>query len=129
MMRSTFVRRFVIHLVSLSLLSIGFAQSAGAGMIGTQQLIDGNTRTATITRVVNLIARQDVAQQLQAFGVDQATVMSRVDNMTQAELLHLEGQLDQNIVGGDGAITIIGIVFLVLLILELVGVTDIFKSI
>jgi hypothetical protein len=40
----------------------------------------------------------------------------------------LEGSLDRQIAGGD-AIAVIGVVFLVLLILELVGVTDIFKSI
>lgn len=129
MIRSKFVRKFVINLVTFSLLSIGFAQSAGAGMIGTQQLIDGQARNATITRVEALLTRQDVSHQLRAFGVDPAFVMSRVDNLTQAELAQLEGQLDTNIVGGDGAIAVIGVVFLVLLILELVGVTDIFKRI
>jgi hypothetical protein len=31
--------------------------------------------------------------------------------------------------GADGALTVLGIVLLVLLVLELVGVTDVFKSI
>lgn len=128
MIRSNRVRKFIINLVSFSLLSVGFVQSAGAGMIGTQQLIDGNSRNATSTRVETLLAREDVAQQLQAFGVDQAFLMSRVDNMTQAELVQLEGRLDKNVAGGDGAIAVIGVVFLVLMILELTGVTDIFKS-
>jgi hypothetical protein len=128
MIRSKSVQKFIIHLVSFSLLSIGFAQSSGAGMIGTQAFIDGNARSATVTRVEALLARQDVADSLQTFGVEPAFVMSRVDNMTQAELVQLEGRLDQNIAGGD-AIAVIGVVFLVLMILELVGVTDIFKSI
>ena len=38
------------------------------------------------------------------------------------------GKIDQQIAGGD-ILAVIGIVFVVLLILELVGVTDIFKSI
>lgn len=128
MIRSKRLRQFVINLLSVSLLSMGFAQSAGAGMIGTQQLIDGNARNATIMRVESLLAREDVAHQLQAFGVDQAFVMSRVDNMTQTEITVLEGQLDRNIAGGS-AVGVIGVVFLVLMILELVGVTDIFKAI
>lgn len=129
MIRSKLIRKLIINLVSFSLLSIGFAQSAGAGMIGTQRLIDANARIETITRVETLLARQNVAHQLQAFGVDQALVMSRVETMTQTELAELEDRLDANIAGGDSAIAIIGVVFLVLLILELVGVTDIFKRI
>jgi hypothetical protein len=48
--------------------------------------------------------------------------------MTDSELASFESSLSQGIVGGD-ALAVIGAVFLVLLILELVGVTDIFKSI
>ena len=48
--------------------------------------------------------------------------------MTTAELLELESRFDEQVAGGD-ALGVIGAVFLVLLILELVGVTDIFKSI
>ena len=55
-------------------------------------------------------------------------MLARVDQMTSAELASFESSLNQGIVGGD-ALAIIGTVFLVLLILELVGVTDIFKSI
>ncbi len=40
----------------------------------------------------------------------------------------LEAEMDRQIAGGD-ALSLIGAVFLVLLILELVGVTDVFKSI
>lgn len=129
MIRSNYLRKFVINLVSFSLISVGFAQSAGAQMIGTQELIDGIAQNATVTRVEALLARNDVAHQLQAFGVDQAFVMSRIDNMTPTELAELEGRLDKSIAGGDSAIAIIGVVFLVLMILELVGVTDIFKAI
>jgi len=48
--------------------------------------------------------------------------------LTQAELITLESQFNEQIAGGD-ALAVIGAVFLVLLILELVGVTDVFKSI
>jgi hypothetical protein len=61
------------------------------------------------------------------FGVDPLAVQSRVGNMTDAELLALEGRLDTNVAGGD-AIAVIGVVFLVLIILELMGITDIFKA-
>lgn len=127
-MRSTMLRNFVVRLVSLSLISLGLAQVSGAGMIGTQQVIQGEARDARITHVATILARDDVARQLVAFGVDPLAVQSRVGNMTDAELLGLEGKLDKQVAGG-GAIGVIGVVFLVLLILEIVGVTDIFKKV
>jgi hypothetical protein len=121
------LRNFVIRLVSLSLLSLGLAQASGAAMIGTQQVIQSEARDARVTRVESFLARQDVAIQLAMFGVDPLAVQSRVGNMTDAELLTLEGGLDKQVAGGD-AVAIVGAVFIVLIILELVGITDIFKS-
>lgn len=125
-MRSIMLRKFVIRIVSLSLLSLGLAQVSGAAMIGTQQVVQSEARNAHLTRVESILAREDVASQLVAFGVDPLAVQSRVGNMTDAELLALEGKLDQQIAGGE-AVAIIGAVFLVLIILEFVGITDIFK--
>jgi hypothetical protein len=122
------LRNFIVRLVSLSLLSLGLAQASGAAMIGTQQVVQSEARDARLIRVETILGRDDVARQLVAFGVDPLVVQSRVGNMTDAELLALEGKLDKQVVGGD-AVAIIGVVFLVLLILEVVGVTDIFKRV
>ncbi len=43
--------------------------------------------------------------------------------------MELEGQIDEQIAGGADILAVIGIVFVVLLILDLTGVTDVFKSI
>jgi len=121
-------RGFLLRLVSMSIICMGFAQAAPAGMIGTSYLIDNEARAASLSRVEVLLARDDVARQLAALGVDQETVVERLNGLSTAELLVLEGQIDDQVAGGD-ALAVIGAVFLVLLILELVGVTDIFKSI
>lgn len=126
-MRSQILRNFVVRLVSISLLSLGLVQTSGAGMIGTQQAIQSEARDTSITRVQAILARKDVAKQLVMFGVDPLAIQSRVGNMTDAELLVLEGNLDKQVAGGS-AIGVIGVVFLVLIILEFVGITDIFKA-
>jgi hypothetical protein len=97
-------------------------------MISTQQVVQSEARDSRISRVETILARDDVAGQLVAFGVDPLIVQARVGNMTDAELLALEGKLNEQVAGGD-AVAVIGVVFLVLLILELVGVTDIFKKV
>lgn len=120
-------RGALMRLISISIVCMGFAQAAPAGMIGTAHMLEDETRAASLSRVEVLLARADVGRQLEAFGVDQAMVAERLNGLSSAELLELEGQLDSQVAGGD-IVGIVGAVFIVLLILELVGVTDIFKS-
>ena len=120
-------RGALLRLVSVSIVCMGFAQVAPAGMIGTAYMLEDESRAASVSRIEILLARGDVARQLEAFGVDQALVVERLNGLSHAELLQLEGQLDSQVAGSD-IIGLIGAVFVVLLILELVGVTDIFKS-
>ena len=126
-MRSKILQTFVVRVVSFSLLSLGLVQTSTAGLIGTQQVVQSESRDASITRVETILAREDVAKQLVAFGVDPLAVQSRVGNLTDSELLALEGNLDKQ-VAGAGAVGIVGAVFIVLIILEFVGIIDIFKK-
>jgi hypothetical protein len=121
------LRNFVVRLVSLSLMSLGLAQVSCAAMIGTQRVIQNEARDARITRVETILTRQDVARQLVLFGVDPLAVQLRVGNMTDAELLTLEVTLVKQVAGGD-AVAFVGAVFLVLIFLEIMGITDIFKN-
>ena len=127
-MKLSRLRGVFVRLISLALVSAGFAQSAWAGTIGTGYMLEADARETSLARVEALLARDDVARQLESLGVDPAIVGERLRGLTDAELVALEGRIDQQTAGGD-ALAIIGAVFLVLLILELVGVTDIFKSI
>lgn len=126
-MRSKMLRNVVVRLVSISLMSLGLVQASSAGMIGTQQVVQSEARDASIGRVEAILARDDVARQLVAFGVDPQAVQLRVGNLTDTELLELEGNLDKHVAGGS-AVGLIGAVFVVLMILEFVGVIDIFKK-
>ena len=121
-------RGALMRLLSVSIICMGFAQVAPAGVIGTAYMLDEESRAASLSRIEVLLAREDVGRQLEAFGVDRAMVLERLNGLSNAELLELEGQIESQVAGGD-ILAVIGIVFVVLLILELVGVTDIFKSI
>jgi hypothetical protein len=120
-------RGALMRLVSVSIICMGFAQVAPAGMIGTAHLVSEESRAASLSRMEVLLAREDVSRQLEAFGVDRALVVERLNGLSHAELMELEGQLESQIAGGD-VIAVVGVVFVVLMILELVGVIDIFKS-
>ena len=120
-------RGALMRLVSVSIICMGFAQVAPAGMIGTAYMVDEESRATSLSRIEVLLAREDVSRQLEAFGVDRALVVERLNGLSHAELMELEGKLGEQVAGGD-VVAIVGVVFIVLLILELVGVTDIFKS-
>lgn len=127
-MRNKILRLFVLRLFALSLVSLGFMQTASAGLIGTGALADAQSAEASVAELRVLLEREDVAAQLSALGVDSQDVLARVGNMSDAEIMAFQERLDAGVAGGD-AVAIIGTVFLVLLILELVGVTDVFKAI
>jgi hypothetical protein len=127
-MKFSCLRQSLLHVVSLAIVCTGFSQVSYAGVIETGYLADQEDRAASIARVEVLLASAEVARQFEKLGVDQALVAQRIQALSNTELLLLEEQMDRQVAGGD-ALAVIGTVFLVLLILELVGVTDIFKSI
>lgn len=118
----------LVLLIAASLMSMGFVQTAGAGIISTEAALELQERKQRIERINSVLARDSVQQQLIAFGVDPATAQERIASLSDSELVVLQQRMDTLPAGADSALTVLGIVLLVLLVLELVGVTDIFKS-
>jgi hypothetical protein len=99
-----------------------------AGIISTEQALATEQRAQQINRVQDLLQREAVQQQLQALGVAPQDAAARVAQLSDAELAYLNGEIDQLPAGGN-VVAVIGVVFIVLLILDLVGVTNVFTSI
>jgi hypothetical protein len=76
--------------------------------------------------VLEAFARDDVRQAMERMGVDSSDAQARVASLSDAELMQVQGQIERLPAGGS-ALAVVGVVFVVLLILELVGVIDIFK--
>ena len=119
--------RTVVRSVALAIVAVGFAPYSGAAVISSQDFVRTEIRAERISDIQALLARDDVSAQLEKYGVSPDLVAERVANMTVEELAALQGAIDEQVAGGD-VLAIIGAVFLVLLILELVGVTNIFNS-
>jgi hypothetical protein len=120
-------KRSVIYVLCFAVLNLGSPMVANAAMIGTLQAVESGSRAQDLATVNASLSREDVRQQFVALGVDPAQVESRIAALTDAELARLAGQMADMPAGGD-ALAVIGIVFIVLLILELTGVIDIFKK-
>ena len=124
MKKSTF-RAAAVAVLSLSIVNLGFVSSASAAIVDTGALVT-TTRDANLATIRAQLNRADVKQHLEGMGVDVASVDSRVANLSDLELQKMAVDM-QNAPAGGGALVIIGIVFLVLVVLEFVGVIDIFK--
>jgi len=73
------------------------------------------------------LAREDVARELASLGVDPELARLRAQALSASELDALAGRIHEAPAGGDTVIVVLGITFIVLLILELVGVINIFN--
>lgn len=123
-----FRKLIVTPLLVVSLTLSMAAAPATAGVISTQQALSAELRAAKETQVRQSLAREDVRQAMQRLGVDPADADARIASLSDAELVQMQGELDRLPAGGS-ALAVIGVVFVVLLILELVGVTNIFTRV
>ncbi len=126
-MRIEGIRRACVALLSVSLISLGIQVPAAASMVGTAEAIAASRSEDAHAVVDAALARADVRAKLAEMGVDAAAIEGRVAALSEDEIAALAGQIGQAPAGGD-ALAVIGIVFIVLIILELVGVIDIFKK-
>jgi hypothetical protein len=101
---------------------------ARAGMIGTQQMMETLEKENSVERVRPLLGTEKVRDQLLAMGVAPEEIEGRLAALTSAEIAQVEQHLDAMPAGGN-VFALVGAVFVVLLILELVGVTNIFTQI
>jgi Skp family chaperone for outer membrane proteins len=120
--------RIFVCALCLALLNLASPQAAQAALVGTLQAVEASdTRAQDLALVNSALAREQVRGQMEAMGVDPAAVDARVARLTDSELRSLADRMEQMPAGGD-ALAVIGVVFVILIILELVGVIDIFKK-
>lgn len=102
--------------------------AAQAEMVSTQQLLNHDSRAEREVQARSFLRRDDVRRQMEALGVNPADAERRVASLTDSELQQLSKTISTAPAAGDDAILILfGVVFLVLILLELLGVTHIFR--
>ena len=114
------------HLFKRLLSSLLIVCLAGLGLPVHAGMLPTDSANPERARVLTVLERSDVQAGLQARGVSPADVKARVAAMTDDEVAQLAGQIDSLPAGGSDALTIILVAFLVLLILDILGVTHIF---
>ena len=126
-MKTTIMKSAVLSLLVIFLSTVSLMPAAQAGVIGTQSLLSSQSSTVQ-DQLRAALEREDVRAQLITLGVDPDKASARVATLTPDEITKLQNRI-ADLPAGAGALEVIGIVFLILLILELVGVTNIFHKI
>jgi len=118
----------LLLVVSFCLLNFN-VPNAQAKMVGTDAVIAGQQAADQRAQVADFMAREDVKQIMTQYGVDPVEAQLRVDSLSNEELANLANSIDQLPAGGSAVGVIVGaalLVFIILLITDLVGLTHVF---
>jgi CHASE3 domain sensor protein len=128
MLRQTVKPVSVIVIISMLFVVVPY-QSCLAALIGTETVIETARGHEAREHVKQILDRQEIRKALRAQGVSAEEAKARVDALSDAEAVRLAQKLDQLPAGGSALGVVIGaalVVFIVLLITDILGYTDVF---
>ncbi|MDX1711617.1 MAG: PA2779 family protein [Rhodovibrionaceae bacterium] len=124
-----FCRALTVPVAVLFLASTLAPTAAIAGMVGTDTVIEGESASTDRQLVMDFMAREDVRGQLEDWGVAPDEAESRVAALSDSEIAAIAEKIREEPAGEGVVGPIVGallIVFIILLITDIAGVTDVF---
>jgi hypothetical protein len=118
-----------VVLVVCMLLLVVPLQPCMAALIGTETVLDAARGQEARQNIDRILAREEVQRMFRMHGISPEEAKARVNALSDAEVLAVEKRLDQLPAGGDGVGAVIFavlFVFVVLLITDILGYTDVF---
>ena len=115
------------RLMSVAVLSVALALSplvAQAEMVNTTNMLAAESRQAQIVQIENYLARDEVRSQLEQMGVDATQASDRVAALTDSQLQQLAVNIETMPAGSD-ALGVLVTVLVVILLLEILGITNV----
>jgi hypothetical protein len=122
-----FLRRSIAIFLSI-LMATTPVLPAQAAIIGNDQIINQGLSNQTRAGLQQLLEKEILQQQLQEWGVNPDQIKSRIARLTDAELARINQQINDLHAGGD-VLGILLVIFLVFVITDIFGATDIFPFI
>ena len=105
---------------------------ARAGLVTTEQVVEQRTVARDRERLAAFLLRDDVRQQMEALGVDRQEAIERLASLSDQEVQQIAGRIDELPAGQSvlvGVLIAAGVVLIVLVITDLLGLTDVFAVI
>lgn len=124
------LRKPLVLTLFAATLTAGMQAPANAGLVDNDQLAAQAELQTKRDEIRTFMARNDVRAKLIDYGVNPTDVDARVNNLTEAELLRIQHQLDRMPAGADGGVLgAILIVILIFVLLDVLGATDVFPNV
>lgn len=117
-------KRTLTLFLSLALISVSLG-NVQAAIVSNDQVILNTQQVEDKAALLQAVQREDVQQQLSSMGVSAADVESRINQMTHEEVAQLNLHMAE-LPAGEGVLSAIVIIFLVFVITDVIGATDIF---
>lgn len=117
-------RKFCALLLAVSLMGMQLAP-VQAGMIGTGQVLAAEQERVDRDTLAAMLEREDLQRQLASLGVDVNDARDRVASLTDAEVARINQHIETS-PAGSGVVGVILLIFIVFVITDAIGATDIF---
>jgi len=121
----------IMVIVTFSTLSI-ISAPVHATMINTVEIFNQNQHDFSSKSINTFLDRSEVQKYLVAWGVNPEEAKARIGSLSDQEIENIVSRMDQLPAGGDAIGTILGaalVIFIVLVITDILGFTDIFPFI
>jgi hypothetical protein len=100
-----------------------------AAMVGTGEIVNPAQSSMARDNLQQLLDQKAAQQQLQAWGVNPDLVKERIDSLTDSELARINQEIDNLNAGGTSILSVLLIIFIVFIITDVIGATNIFPFI
>jgi hypothetical protein len=124
---NSFRKAFTFAVISM-FFSLSMQTAAFAGVIGNDQLAVQSAMQIQRNEVATFLAREDVRSSLLNAGVSATDVDTRVNNLSDSQVLQIHAQMD-TLPAGGGVLGAILVIILIFILLDVAGVTDVFPSV
>lgn len=121
-------RKVSLVLSVLMMWSTLLVSGANAAVVSTSDMLVEHQQFENKQAVKDFVNRDDVKQQMLDLGVSPQDVDSRINSMTASELAELNSSL-QDAPAGAGIVGVVLTIFIVFVITDVIGATDIFPFI
>ena len=122
------IKRYFSVLLIFSFMNVTMLQTAQAALVSTEQVarsVAVEQGESAHVKLNELLARADVQTQLELAGVSPADARDRIAALTDEEATLLAQQIE-NAPAGAGIVGAIVVIFLVLLVTDILGLTRVF---
>ena len=122
-----YLSTLLIAALVITSLPVAAAPTAPQSMdlVSTQSVLAADRAGADRERINEILARADVQDQLLKQGVDLDEVEARVASLSDAEAQQMADQLEQ-LPAGAGVVGALFAVFIILLVTDILGLTDVY---